>query len=101
MAEVYASVNGMSLERAIAGCSDAQDGVEAAANERAAIAHGILTAHRYSGDSTINVHRVNDLDWDVGLDDTAGQLAALSIEAGTHRTAGVHALSVAFDLAKR
>lgn len=87
-----------------ANCEDIvahQRGVIAAVNgvaqKHAAIARGVLIAHRTEGHSRITVTR-GDVDSFVNLDDTRGERAAAAIESGAYSGRGVRALSKAFGL---
>lgn len=98
MAEIY----GFATDEYFAKLPGVRRTLALTAHEGAARASAILAAHRYSGDSEINVTR-GGLDYFVNLDDTRGQRAAAAIEYGrkiTGRsegtTSGVHALRSAF-----
>jgi hypothetical protein len=68
------------------------------AQEKAAIARGLLLAHRHSGDARITVTR-GDTDSFVNLNDERGQLAAAAIEFGNkYGGGGVDVLGRAFGL---
>lgn len=68
------------------------------AQERAAVARGLLLAHRHSGDSTITVTH-GDVDAFVNLNDERGQLAAAAIEFGNkYGGGGIDVLGRAFGL---
>lgn len=71
------------------------------ADQGAAIARGVLMAHRAEGHSRITVTRGIKLDYYVNLDDTRGDRAAAAIEfgrSGDNASQGVRALSKAFGL---
>jgi hypothetical protein len=59
-----------------------RDALYAEAERRAAIAQGVLDAHRHLGHSRITVTVGDKVDWFVNLDDSRGQDAAVSIEYG-------------------
>ena len=70
------------------------------AQKGAAVARGILLAHRDTGASQITVTH-GELDYFVNLDDTRGDRAAAAIEfgrSGRSPSQGVRALSKAFGL---
>lgn len=91
--EIYESCNDV-----VAHLGGVRKAVKYAAHKGAAIAKGVLLAHRDSGDSEINVTR-GGLDYWVNLDDTRGQRAAAAIEFGNkYGGGGVDALGKAFGL---
>lgn len=73
--------------------------VKHAADKGAAIARGVLIAHRHEGDAVINVTRGLKTDYFVNLDDSKGQGAAAAIEFGNKYGGGnVRPLTRAFNL---
>lgn len=89
------------LDQQIAHMAGVKAAVYAKAQQGAGRAAAVLAAHRYEGDSEINVTRGNKTDAFVNLDDTRGDHAAGAIEYGRSggrggATQGVHALSRAF-----
>jgi hypothetical protein len=81
MAEVYKSVGGRKLSKALAVNEGVQAELEARTFEMAARAEAELQQHRASGDAMIDVEH-GRVDWYVVLSDERGQKAALSIEFG-------------------
>jgi len=91
--EIYESCNDT-----VAHLGGVRRAVGHAAHKGAAIAKGVLLAHRHSGDSQITVTR-GELDYWVNLDDTRGQRAAAAIEFGNYKGGGgIDALGKAFGL---
>lgn len=85
MATLY--VKGKTFNGDIAALDFVVAAVANEARERAAIARGVLGAHRHQGHSRITVTH-GDIDSFVNLDDTRGQLAAVTIEFGRTGTRG-------------
>lgn len=77
--------------------------LQSIARRRAAIAEGVLAAHRDSGDAEIIVEH-GDVDWYVTLQDHPdqwGSMNAMAIETGAENgRGGVHALGLAFPETK-
>lgn len=89
MAEIFKRAsNGMKVTKVAAYTQESQDGLDVHQEIIANRARAILAAHRHDGHSKITseTHR---LDRYVVLDDTAGLMAALSIEYGTKNAAAV------------
>jgi hypothetical protein len=71
------------------------------ADKGAAVAKGVLMAHRAEGHSRITVTRGDRLDYFVNLDDTRGQHAAAAIEFGNrYGGGGIAALQRAFGIGR-
>jgi hypothetical protein len=81
VAEVYRRVAGKKIEKFIAYLPPVQGELEDRAFEIGVRAEGLLLEHTLEGHASIDVVQ-GDLDYYVILDDTAGDLAALSIEFG-------------------
>jgi len=81
MAEIYKSVGGRKLEKAIAITEEVQNELEAILFEMQARASVDLVEHRHDGHAQIEIDH-GDVDWYLTLSDERGQKAALSIEFG-------------------
>ncbi len=81
MAEVYRTLGGRKVEKALALLPEVQDELEDRTLEVAGRAEAILAEHHHDGDAYIDIED-GRVDWYVVLSDERGQAAALSIEFG-------------------
>ncbi|GAB3830202.1 DUF5403 family protein [Kribbella italica] len=81
MAEVYRTLGGRKVEKALAILPEVQRELEERTLQVAGRAEAGLAEHHHDGDAEIDIED-GGVDWYVVLSDERGQLAALSIEFG-------------------